>query len=286
MDQKELENIRKEPKETRLEYYFRNCGEMEAEDLNLTEEDVRHYQLTKVSKVSMPPTEKRDILVKQMLKPLLKERGFKTSGCNWWKELEDSWLFIHMKNSQWNGVATGAVFGFQISVSGKDEIRDKLSNQWMYNQQFCLEQNDFLPYWGMLTPRMNIMGYQIDGFRNYLPLDEPTDKIMEQVRGDFENHILPELEQLRTKADWEKLYQEKSDAGNAMENRLLRYYSIAHTSSCSESNMSNLIDTQKRFELTPEEITSHFDWLEIIRQNSALPHLDAKDYILRSLEAQ
>ena len=286
MNQGEIEKLKKAPKEPRLEYFFRcHEGEMNAQELELTEEDVRDYQLRKEAEISMKPTEKRDILVKQMLKPLLKHRGFQSSGYSWWKELEDGWLFIYMKNSRWNGVATGAAFEFQISVSGKDNIRDKLSDQWMYNR-VCLSQDDFLPYRGMLDPRKDTMGYKIDGYRNYLPQDEPLEEIIEQVRGDFEGHILPALEQLRTKADWEVLYRERRDAGDTAENRLLRYYSVAHMLSCSESNIPVLIQNQHDFALTPEEIMSHFDWLEIIRQNSSLPCLDTKAFILRSLEAE
>lgn len=285
MTQNEIEKLRKEPKEARLEYFFRfyewGMGE---EILGLTEEDVRDYQLRKEAEVSMKPTEKRDILVKQMLKPLLKENGFKSSGYSWWKELEDSWLFIHMKNSRWNGMGTGANFQFRISVSGKDDIKGKLADQWMCNRSY-LSQDDFLPYWGRLAPRMTELGYKIDGYRNYLPLDEPLDEIIEQVRGDFADHILPELEPLRTKAGWEILYQEKCTARETVENRLLRYYSSAHMLAASESNIPALILTQTSLALTPEEITSHFDWLEIIQHHSSLPCLDAKEFILGTLDA-
>lgn len=50
----------------------------------------------------MKAIEKRDLLVKGVLKPLLKEAGFKTKKSIWWKELEDGYLFMYMKNSQFN----------------------------------------------------------------------------------------------------------------------------------------------------------------------------------------
>lgn len=249
MDQKKLEDLKKGPKETR-----------------------------------MKPTEKRDALVDQMLRPLLRERGFQSSGCNWWKELEDSWLLIHMKNSRWNGESTGANFCFEISVSGKDEIRDKLSNQWIHNQFCHLTQNNFLPYYGFLSPRVEATGYKIDGYRNYLPLDDPLDEIAAQIRGDFERYILPPLERLCTKADWEDLYRERLAASDTADIRLLRYYSAAHRLSCSENDLPQLLWMQRNLALTPEEIVSHFDWLEIIRQNSPLPDLDTKAFLLRSLQ--
>ncbi|MDE7250912.1 MAG: DUF4304 domain-containing protein [Lachnospiraceae bacterium] len=136
--------------------------------------------------VSMKPTEKRNVLVKQMLRPLLKSRGFQSSGNTWWRELKDGWLIIHMQNSRWNGSATGANFNFQISVSSKNEIVDKLKNQWRHNLINDLCGTDFLPYCGYLSPHMTPFGYQIDGYRNGMPSDDPLDEFIEQVRGDFE----------------------------------------------------------------------------------------------------
>lgn len=287
MDWTEIKNLKKEPKEKRLEYYFYHNSEWKVrrEDLDLTDEDVRAYQKRKESEVSMKPTQKRDILVKQMLKPLLKASGFKNSGLSWWKELEYCWLFIYMKNSRWNGIATGATFEFIISVSGKDEIREKPANQWLYNHH-TLKQSDFLPYCGYLASHMETTGYKIDGYRSYLPTDEPLEEIIAQVQGDFENYILPALARIHTKEDWERLYEERRAAGQTAENRLLRYYSLAHMLCCSESNIPELIQIQHNFALTAAEITSRFDWLETIRQNSALPHLDARPFILKTLEME
>lgn len=283
--EKELEAVRSQEKEKRLEYYFDHVEMLYREDLDLTDEDVRGYQLQKEAQVSMKPTQKRDAVVKQVVKPLLKARGFQSLRTSWWKELEDSWLFLYMKNSRWNSMSTGVVFEFDISVSGKDEIRGKLSEQWIYNQLNCLCQSDFLPYCGYLRPHMGVREYQIDGYRNYLPLDEPLEEIAEQIRGDFEDAILPALCGIRTKADWELLYREKMAARDTEDIRLLRYYSSAHMLSCAESNMRGLIDAQQQFGLTPEKITSHFDWLETIIQNSAQTSRNTKAYILKSLDA-
>lgn len=285
--EKELAAVREQPKEQRLEYFFRYGGYggiFLIEDLNLTGKDVDEYQRRKDAEISMKPAKKRDAVIRQVIKPLLKTRGFQSVRNSWWKELEDCWLFIYLKNSRWNSTSSGATFSFQISVSGKEEIKGELSEQWIHNQFTDLCQRDFLPYCGYLSPRMKAGDYHIDGNRNGLPLDEPLEDIMEQIRGDFENYILPCLDQLRTKKDWDILYREKHAAVDAEAVRLLRYYSCAHMDSCAESNMHFLIQTQQDFKLTPEIITSHFDWLETIIQNSDQTFRDTKAYILRSLE--
>lgn len=284
--EKELEAVLAQSKEKRLEFYFRYGCNFYLEDLNLTDEDVRQYQERKEAEISMKPTKKRDILVKQVIKPLFKGKGFQNSGRSWWKELDDCWLFIYMKNSRWNGAATGAAFSFEISVSGKDEIRGKLSEQWIYNQLDDLCQNDFLPYCGFLTPRMNSKEYTIGGYRNYLPYDEPLEEIMEQIKGDFENFIFPALDKIRTKADWEMLYKEKQAVWNTTDILLLRYYSGAHMLASVESNIRCLIYSQQDLGLTAEQILSHFDWLDIIVQNSARPLDDPKSLILKALDEQ
>lgn len=56
--------------------------------------------------------------------------------------------------------------------------------------------------------------------------------------------------------------------------------------SCSNANIQGLIRTQQEWGLTPEKITSHFDWLEIIIKHSDQTFRDTKSYILKALEMQ
>lgn len=284
-----MECIKGKSKKERLEYYF-NCFSLpkhqwiDREALGLSEADTREFQSQKEKEVSMKPTKKRDIVIKEVVSPLMKKSGFKKSGNEWWKELEDSYLFVYLKNSRFNSMPTGATFSFQISVSGKDEIRDKISNQWMYNQMSDMSQSVFLPYCGYLSPNMSALGYQIDGYRCYLPMDVPLEQICEQIRRDFTEFLLPELSKLQRKEDWEKLYEEKKNRWEELEVRLLRYYSIAHDLSCSTSNLPHLIRAQKNLVLTEEEILSHMEWLPMIAEYSSHPYLDAEPLIRMSLK--
>lgn len=278
--------IKSQSKEKRLEYYFK-CLSMNQwinrESLNLTGADVRNYQRMKEQEVSMKPGEKRKLVVKNVVKKLLKNDGFKNKGNEWWKELEDCWLLIYMKTSRFNSPSTGSNFGFEISVSGKDEIADKIENQWIYNQLCSLNSFVFLPYCGFLAPNRSGITYKIDGYRNFLPLDTPIEEILAQIQTDFQDCILPELDKVKKKADWEILYKEKCARYDEKEIRLLRYYSSAHVMSCSEENIPGLIRMQKELALTTEDILSHFDWLSIIAQNSQHTYLNAKPFIMKSL---
>ena len=107
-------------------------------------------------------------------------------------ELDISDEDIENYRQEINDIYTGVSFRFHISAVKKDEIRDKLSNQWIYNQTCDLRQFAFLPYCGMLSPYYSGDMYTIDGYKNYLPSDAPVEEICRQIGVDFEKYILPE----------------------------------------------------------------------------------------------
>lgn len=143
--------------------------------------------------------------MKQSIKPLLKSYGYSVSGVDWRRELEDAYLIIHMINSQFNSIVTGANFRFHISAAKKEEIKGKLSDEWMYHQGEELNQFDFLPYCGMLSPYYSGGMYQIDGYKNFLPSDTPVEEICRQIEEDFGSCILPELAEVSCYHDFQLL---------------------------------------------------------------------------------
>lgn len=153
----------------------------------------------------MKAVEKRDVLVKEVIKPLLKSAGFKSKRLSWWKELEDGYIFIYMKNSQFNSQMTGCNFSFHFSASHKDDIRDKIENQWIYNQAESIGENAFLPHLGLLSPNRSGFGYTIDGYQNYQPKDTPVEEIIAQIKNDFEVYIMPRVTQIQTVAEFKEM---------------------------------------------------------------------------------
>lgn len=283
----ELEFIKAQPKEKRLEYYFQCLSEdwrPAMEELELTGEDVRDYQRKKEQEVSMKPGDKRKLVVKNVVKKFLKEAGYRCKGNVWWRELEDGWLLFYMKTSRFNSAVTGSSFCFQISASRKDKIVDTIDKQWIYNQTNSLNHRLFLPYCGFLDPNARGLDYCIDGYRNFLPSDIPVEEIMEQVGRDLKDYLLAQLEKVHRMADWDLLYQEKQAYYSEKGIRLLRYYTSAHSMVCSMENMPALLQLQKDLDLTQEDILSHFDWLSIIQRNSWHPYLDARTFIIQSLQ--
>ncbi len=99
------------------------------QELGISDEDVFDYRQKLENNLSMKPVKKRDILVKQVIKPLLKKYGFSTSGLDCHRETDDSYIIIHMKNSQFNDINVGVRFTFIINAVKKSEIREKITNQ-------------------------------------------------------------------------------------------------------------------------------------------------------------
>lgn len=281
-----LEELKRQSKEKRLEYYFnimayphRPNSQQLLQELNLVEADYLEYQWQKSKEVSMKPVQKRDKVVKEVIKPLLKKAGFKTARYDWWKELDDSYLLIHMDNSRWNSYSTGASFGFQFSTSVRDDSAQKIADLWRYKQLSTLNQSDFLPYRGAFSPYVKFNTYQIDGFSNYLPINHPVEAILRQIKSDFEDYILPTLAEIHTLEQWECLYKEKIAGYETVENRLLRYYYLVTLT----QSASELTKLKERFKLTNSDIRSHLDWLETLQKNSAFPNFDMKSLVLSFL---
>lgn len=297
LEKEEISSKRNLPKEERLKYYF-ECLRINEEErpsdyqmlrlLDLTEEDHKEYQWQKVCEVSMKPTKKRDLLVREVLKPLFKQAGYKTSGGDWWKELTDGYLLIHMKNSQFNyGAFTGASFEFEFSAAYKDKIHSTIKKEWIYHQMDCMTQADFLPDRGYFSPYGAYYMYQIDGFEGYLPKDTPLEEIFAYFKEDFSCYILPDLENISCMKDWEEFKKVVEKRRNELSCRIMNYYSSAISSSCSDNNMKNLIDLQHRLELTEEDITSHLDdWLVEMINVSGGSYARTKPYILKTFRVQ
>ncbi len=248
-------------------------------DMGLTKEDILSFQKKKEAECSLKPVEKRNLVVRQVIKPLLKEHGFSTAGLDWHREMEDSFLIIHMDNSRFNSILTGASFRFHISASRKKERKESLSRQWIYNQQCECSQFDFLPCWGMLSPYFSWGMYKIDGYKNFLPSDTPVEQICKDIGEDFGQFILPALSTVKSLDDFLALRARRLRHREDKEVRLLRYYYAAQ----SGKKRGELAALQKELGLSPEDIVSHIQWLDRCRENSSFTKVDVKDTVRKAV---
>ena len=254
------------------------------EMLHITAADILRYQKQKEKEVSLTPAQKRDVVIKEVVKPLMKAAGFKWMKGTWYKELNGGILFVHLRNDRFNSFATGANFWFEISASRCDEIRDNLENQWIYNQDSQLLENDFLPFWGFLIPYHHAHGYQIDGYQNYLPRNQPIEEIMARISDDFKRYIIPAISTVDSMEAWYILYEEKMRRREEKEFRLLSYYAGASLCIPVKNNFGSMALQQSMLNLTDEDICSHFEWLDLIMVKSTSPQEDLKQFILEALQ--
>lgn len=66
------------------------------EELGITEDDIADYRQKLTDAMSMKSVEKRNLVVKQVIKPLLKKFGFSSAGQKWHRETDDVRLTIEM----------------------------------------------------------------------------------------------------------------------------------------------------------------------------------------------
>jgi hypothetical protein len=86
-------------------------------ELGLTEEEVDAYRDKLSSELSFKPAEKKDIVVKELIKPMLKEYGFTVGGNTWCRKIEDNLkLVIHMEGHRFSNAASGAIFQLIVSL--------------------------------------------------------------------------------------------------------------------------------------------------------------------------
>ncbi len=238
--------------------------------------------------------EKRKQVVRQVIKPLLKEAGFRTKGNRWKRGLEDGWLLIHLINGSY-GSDFECEFELNFGAFTKEKIGDTDPDRfWIHGKS--LYQSDFLPYYGAFTPFANSQRYYI---RNYFDransgyIDIPVESYIDQVRKDLETYVLPRLAQVKRVADWEAIWQEiwdrtHNDKEYGRTQNLMLYYIWAN----SGFPLEQLRELQERSGLTRQEILSNLDWwLEKIRKRQEKEPAvwiadDLRERILAALEPE
>ncbi len=141
----------------------------------------------------MTAKEKQSELIKTYLKPTLKNFGYKTSRQTWWKDKNDFFLLISMQNFSWN-TQNNVNFCFNIGIVLKTEMKDKSKNPLIYDLTIPLRENFYLPHNRTENLFRNKTGYI---------LNDETDifTFINELKSDFENYILPKLDNLNELQD-------------------------------------------------------------------------------------
>ncbi len=235
------------------------------------------------------PFEIRDVVVKELIKPMLKEHGFTVGGNTWCRKLSDGEkLVIHMDGNRFNNILSGVSFGFRISLhDGRNGAKPKYGIGEMK-----IDSNYFLPYFGMCSPLYDVEGYNIGGFRDGMPVDMPVEEIKKYIRDDFEQYILPELLKVDSREDYKEMYgrfcQEKRskdlDVRIACFINSVQYSFISYRADGKVHE--DLIESKKNLKITKEEILSNLDLADKMRCNLNETSIDAKPILMQLAEEE
>lgn len=141
----------------------------------------------------MTAKEKQTAFIKTYLKPTLKLHSYSTSGQTWWKDKGDFFNIINLQNYSWNSKES-VDFRFNIGIALKALLQDEQKKKATYNDLVIhLDEGTFLPD-GKNRKFGDNQGYSIT---------EKTDleEFVSAVETDFENYVLPKLDEPKSLQD-------------------------------------------------------------------------------------
>ncbi len=131
--------------------------------------------------------------IKTYLKPTLKSSGYQTSGQTWWKDKGEFFTLINLQNFSWNSKES-VNFCFNIGVALKAEFKDVEKKPTVHDLTVYLREGFYLPHNRQEYKFKNKTGYILT---NHTDLTDFTS----ELKSDFENHIVPFLDNLNSLQD-------------------------------------------------------------------------------------
>ena len=230
----------------------------------------------------MNSKEKKNLVLKEVVKPLLKKAGYRSSGKVYYSQRGDCCLALCLKGSHWNSVVTGYSFYFEIMAFEGEVTEDIKKGYWITQ----IMEYTLLPDWGYLHPYRDRIGYKIDGFKNYQPQDMQLEDIKSRIQDDMEHYIIPELAQVENFPDWERKQKEWIQRGSSERIRLLRYFTMAHSLAATSGNLPHFLGARRQLELPIETIRNNPVLYHQIQEASPWPEKDDWNFIISVLDAE
>ncbi len=233
----------------------------------------------------MTSKEKKDYLLKEVIKPQLKSAGYQMAGQNYYSVRDDCCLAIRIHSSRFNSAATGFCFWFQIKAFSKDASKETLKGEFLGE---VFTERELLPDCGYFHPYRSPLGYQIDGYKNGSPQDMDLEDIKKRISDDLCQYILPQLEAIKTFDDWERQKEEGTKKFNTQRVKLLRYFSGAQMEylDFDARSFCSLMLSRKAIEISAEEIKENKLLYEQVKAFSDSPAEDKWKIIIAALEAE
>lgn len=139
----------------------------------------------------MTAKEKQTYFIKTYLKPTLKTFGYQTSGQTWWKDKGDFFTLINLQNFSWSS-KDRVDFCFNIGAALKVSVKDADKKKpTVHDLTVYLRESFYLPDSRQEYKFRNKTGY-------ILTEQVDLNEFVTDFKYDFENHILPTMDNLNS----------------------------------------------------------------------------------------
>lgn len=156
--------------------------------------------------------------IKTYLKPTLKEHSYKTSRLTWWKNMGDFFIVINLQNSQWNSKEELS-FCLNIGVALTEKLADKEKKKATYFDIITLLRED-----DYLTEERQQIQKSKGGFLGYKITDTTNiNDFIAYFKIDLEEHILKQLDKLKTLKDCVLFYEKFDFWGYSLKRDIERF---------------------------------------------------------------
>jgi hypothetical protein len=226
----------------------------------------------------MTSKEKKDIILRDVIKPELKRAGYTIKDRIYKSERDDCSVLISISSGRFNSEALGFSFSLCISALKGEWTKENLWRCWFSDS---IHENLLLPDDGFLHPYHDVSGYKIDGFKNYKPQNMDLEDIKNRITDDLHQYILPPLAEIKHYEDWLQKSAVWKERVNTKRVCLLRFYHMAQmTATITSKYMSILLDIHG---LSVRDIKENCALYQQIRALSYWPDDDKWELILAAL---
>lgn len=229
----------------------------------------------------MTSKEKRDAVLRNVIKPELKSAGYLLKGKSYISMRDDGFLAVHISNARFNSSRLGFSFGLDIQYFDGEFLAERLKNSW----NDCINEMPLLPDNGFLHPYRSGLGYTIDEPKNYQPQDMDVEDIENRVRDDMRRYIFPQLAEINCYEEWKRKKQEWHGRYSTKRVSLLHFYDAVQRSATVKEGIPTLKELLRRAELSADEIKENYPLYQQIMALSPWPDEDKWDYILAIVKA-
>ncbi|WP_167957991.1 DUF4304 domain-containing protein [Anaerosporobacter faecicola] len=210
----------------------------------------------------MTEKEKKNALIKEVIRPLLKSAGFKGTGTTFYSEREKCYIVINIQSSQFNLEALGYSFWYNIKRFDKSEIKDLNDVKKYRGGGFgVIHESFFLPNHGYFHPYHKPAGYNIGGTKRYQPIITDYEDAKERLSNDLTQYILPRLQPVQKEEDWNTMVHKMNEETDVEKIKMISFFFDLVGSANSRSNVSGRIRNMNSANITKEDVVKNMDLL-------------------------